>query len=52
MSWVYVIGITGMFLGLYLQFAAFVGGLLREASGCLCRKGAVNMECPVHGRRA
>ena len=52
MSWAYVIAVTGAFVGVMLQLGVFVGQLLREASGCLCRKGAVNMDCPVHGRRA
>lgn len=41
--------VTVVFLGLYLQLAAFVGHTLRQAQGCLCRKHAVSPTCPVHG---
>lgn len=38
--------------GVALQVWALVGDMVRLASGCLCRKGAVNAECPLHGRRS
>jgi hypothetical protein len=44
--------LTIAYLALLLRLALWVGELLREASGCLCRKGAWHPDCPVHGRRA
>ena len=37
-------------VGVALQMMALINECLRVASGCLCRKGAVNPECPIHGR--
>ena len=38
-------------LGIALQIAALTERMF-AASRCICRKGAVNMECPIHGSRS
>lgn len=36
-------------VGVALQMMALIDELGRVASGCTCRKGAVDARCPIHG---
>ena len=47
---IYALALIAAFVGLALQVWALADENLRIARGCLCRKGAWNPECPLHGR--